>query len=64
MHVTILEGVPKASIFYTIDGSEPSKLSTPYVGPIAVNATTRIKAIERSPIYSASKVATTKYIIK
>jgi chitobiase/beta-hexosaminidase-like protein len=64
MHVTILEGVPKASIFYTLDGSEPSTLSTPYVGPIAVNATTWIKAIERSPIYSPSKVTTTKYIIK
>jgi Chitobiase/beta-hexosaminidase C-terminal domain len=64
MHVTILEGVPKASIFYTLDGSEPSTLSTPYVGPIAVNATAWIKAIERSPIYSPSKVATTKYIIK
>jgi type II secretory pathway pseudopilin PulG len=62
--VTIQDSVPKASIFYTLDGTEPTTSSTPYTGPILVSSTSRLKAIAQSPIYTQSKVASAKYVIK
>jgi len=62
--VSIQDSAPKASIFYTLDGSEPTTSSTPYTGPILISATSRLRAIARSPIYSPSKVASATYVIK
>jgi hypothetical protein len=62
--VSIQDGVPKAKIFYTFDGTEPTTSSHPYTGPILISSTTRLKAIARSPIYSPSRVARAKYVIK
>ena len=62
--VTIKDSAPKASIFYTLDGTEPTTSSSLYTGPVLVSSTSQLKAIARSPIYSPSKVATAKYVIK
>jgi type II secretory pathway pseudopilin PulG len=62
--VTIQDSVPKASIFYTLDGTEPTTSSPPYTGPILVSSTSHLKAIALSPIYSQSKVASAKYVIR
>jgi type II secretory pathway pseudopilin PulG len=62
--VTIQDSVPKATIFYTLDGTQPTPSSTPYTGPILVSSTSRLKAIAQSPIYTPSKVASAKYVIK
>lgn len=62
--VTIKDSAPKASIFYTLDGTQPTPSSTPYTGPILVSSTSRLKAIAQSPIYTPSKVASAKYVIK
>jgi len=62
--VTIQDRTPKASIFYTLDGTEPTTSSIPYTGPVLVSSTARLKAIARSPIYSPSRVASAKYVIK
>jgi type II secretory pathway pseudopilin PulG len=62
--VTIQDSVPKATIFYTLDGTQPTPSSTPYTGPILVSSTSRLKAIAQSPIYPLSKVASAKYVIK
>lgn len=40
--ITAAEG---ASIYYTLDGSEPTTASTLYSAPFAINATTTVKAI-------------------
>ena len=62
--VSIQDGTPKAEIFYTLDGTEPTVFSDPYNGPILISSTIRLKAIARSPIYSPSRVASAKYVIK
>ncbi len=62
--VTIKDSAPKASIFYTLDGTEPTTSSTPYTGPVLVSSTSKLKAIARSPIYTPSKVATATYVIR
>lgn len=62
--VTLSHTSPLAAIYYTTDGSTPSKNSTPYTAPIQVNVTTTIKAIAIVPNYAQSAVATGKYTIK
>lgn len=44
VNVTITTGVPGATIRYTTDGSEPNNTSTVYGGPVAINATTSLRA--------------------
>ena len=55
---------PKLEIFYTLDGSEPTIASTRYTGPVLVSSTTKLRAIARSPIYSPSRIAKGKYVIR
>jgi len=42
--VQLSNEIPNADITYTLDGSEPTKDSTAYAGPIIIDATTTIKA--------------------
>lgn len=42
--VTLSTTQPNATIRYTIDGSEPTATSTQYAAPIAINATTLVRA--------------------
>ncbi len=44
-NVTINCETAEASIYYTLDGTEPSELSTPYNGAINISSTTTLKAI-------------------
>lgn len=57
--VTIDCTTAEASIYYTIDGTEPSEQSTPYNGAINISSTTTLKAIaikngESSAVASAT----------
>ena len=58
-----LEGPAGASIYYTTDGTTPNASSTEYTAPIAVNATTTIKAIAVLGSETSS-VATATYTIR
>lgn len=52
-----------ATIYYTTDGTEPTKASTPYNAPLTLNATTTLKAIAVKGT-DASSVATANYTLK
>ncbi|MEI6528790.1 MAG: chitobiase/beta-hexosaminidase C-terminal domain-containing protein [Candidatus Falkowbacteria bacterium] len=52
-----------ASIFYTMDGSEPSNLSTKYTGPINVNSDLTIKANAYKSSYSNFATISSSYKI-
>ena len=58
-----LEGPAGAAIYYTTDGTTPTIASTEYIAPIAVNATTTIKAIAALRDETSS-VATATYTIR
>lgn len=49
------------TIYYTLDGTEPTKESTKYNGAITVSETTTIKAIAYNAAGETSKVATATY---
>ena len=61
--VTISCGTPDATIYYTLDGSDPTAQSTVYTTPIAVNANTTIKAIAMKEGFNDSNIATAEYTI-
>ena len=52
-----------AAIYYTTDGSDPTAASTPYTGPILVNAAMTIKAIAMVPGMLDSDVITVAFTI-
>ena len=63
-HVTLSCKTPGAAIYYTVDGTRPTKSSTLYIGPIEVAKTMTIKAIAVKEGYADSAVATFNYVIK
>ena len=60
--VTIGCETPDASIYYTINGDNPTSESTPYNGPITVSTTTTVKAIAYVGT-DVSNIATATYTI-
>ena len=61
--VTIQSATSGAAIFYTLDGSTPTMLSTQYNSPISVSATKTIKAIAIKTGMAASSAASATYNI-
>jgi hypothetical protein len=52
--VSMLTTFPHGAILYSLDGSEPSFLSTPYDGPFTLNHTAPIRAIAYDALFSQS----------
>ena len=61
--VEISSATEGATIYYTLDGSEPTEESTAYTEAIAISKTTTIKAIAVKEEYSNSAVASATYKI-
>jgi hypothetical protein len=62
--VTITDGTPGATIYYTTDGSTPTTASTVYTGPFLVTQTKTIRAIAAASGMANSDVASASYTIK
>jgi hypothetical protein len=61
--VTLASAAPNPTIYYTTDGTTPSESSTQYTGPIAVSATTTIKAIATAIGSTDSPVASARFTL-
>jgi hypothetical protein len=59
--VTISDATAGATIYYTIDGKNPTTASTVYTGTITVNSTETIKAIATATGFANSAVASATY---
>ena len=53
---------PQAKIYYTTNGSTPTEASTPYTGPITVNANTPVRAVACAAGLLPSPVATATFL--
>lgn len=61
INVTIATTTPGATIRYTTNGDVPNASSTLYTGPVAISATTTLKAIAFATGYDPSSVAIASY---
>jgi hypothetical protein len=52
-----------ATIYYTTDGSTPTRASAQYTGPVAITASSTLKAVATAPNLSDSPLASGDYII-
>ena len=62
--VIITDGTKSAVIYFTTDGSSPTRKSQRYTGPISLSATTTLKAIAIAPSLAQSRTARGKYVVK
>ena len=63
-NVTLSCATDGATIYYTTDGSRPTDASTLYTGPIAISATTTIRARAYASTVGPSGIATATYTFK
>lgn len=54
-------GTAGSTVYYTIDGTTPTTASTAYAGPIAITATTTVKAFARRAGFTDSAVTSNTY---
>ena len=62
-NVTILCSTEDASIYYTLDGTDPTTASTAYTEPIVIATTTTVKAIAVKAGLNNSEIASAEYVI-
>jgi hypothetical protein len=62
--VTMTDSTTGATIYYTLDGSQPTTSSTQYAGSFTVSSTTTVKAIAQAPNFAASGTATSVITIQ
>lgn len=60
-NVEIQTSTPDATIYYTLDGTDPNDLSTEYTGAINISSTTTLKAIAYAVGMDPSNIASALY---
>jgi len=64
LRVTIATATAGAAIYYTMDGSNPSRQTSPvYKGPLALTATRTLKAFSYKPGLKASAITSGAYVV-
>jgi hypothetical protein len=61
--VSLSTNTPNSSLFYTLDGKEPTNASLPYTAPLNVNSTSVVRARCYSPETNPGLIATGTYFI-
>jgi Chitobiase/beta-hexosaminidase C-terminal domain len=61
--ISLSSATPGATIYYTVDGSEPSPLSAKYTGPFVATADLSVKAIAYADEFDPSNVASASYTV-
>ena len=61
--LSIADGTPGATIYYTTDGTPPTIYSNVYTGPITVSSTETVQAIAMASGYTSSAVTSATYVI-
>jgi hypothetical protein len=61
--ITIADATTGATVYYTLDGSTPTKTSARYTGPITVGKSETLSAIAVYGAFEMSAVSTAKYIL-
>ncbi len=61
--VTFTDATTASTMYYTLDGSDPTSTSAVYNGPIEVTSTKTLKAIAMANGYTASPISTASYTI-
>jgi len=61
--ISVSTNTPNSSLYYTLDGKEPTSASIPFTEPINVNATLVIRARCFSPETNPSLISTGTYLI-
>jgi hypothetical protein len=59
--VVISDSTSSPTVYYTLDGSTPTTASTVYSGPLAISASTTVKAIATASGFTQSAVGTAVY---
>jgi hypothetical protein len=62
--ITMTSGSSRSDIYYTLDGSEPSSMSTHYTGPFTLSETTTVKARAYRVGWQPSEVVTLVFNIE
>ena len=60
-HVTLATATPGATITYTLDGSDPSELSTPYAAPVPVSSSLTLRARAFRAGWNASAIVSVTF---
>ena len=63
-NVELTSTTPNATIFYTLDGSDPTNASTFYTGPLLVDQTTTLRAKTYATGFAESNTATFTYLFE
>lgn len=61
--ITLVTATSGATIYYTLDGSEPSDTSTVYSGPISITESVTLRAIAYAQGLTPSSIFTKEYVV-